>query len=372
MVLKFKKERTRILMFIFVIALCIPAHAITYTAFDKATFDNSYQWSGHPTKDRATQWAQDIEALATAGIRLGTGKIWYVDSGSGRTASGDGTSWTRAFLTGDEAFASGKATADRGDIVLFAQGHNEALTAGGITVDVAGVRVYGIGNGTLTPTFDYDVNTGTFIISAANVTIANFRFRASLTGITTALSISATGDNASIINCDFGFAEAFGTDEFTTAITIATLADGVLVQGCKLNIKGAAQAAQGILLAAVSGFTLQDTDIIGDYSVACIKNSAAAQDVIIRRNLLFNGTMGGDGQINTQPALEMAELTSGLVADCRIVSDVTTALLMRVGDDMVFMNNFVSDTDGDEFSGTIATGWEASTTTISVSPHIDG
>ena len=67
---------------------------------------------------------------------------------------------------------------------------------------------------------------------------------------------------------------------------------------------------------------------------------------------MFNGTMGGDGEIGEVEVLEAADDTGGFVADNRIVSDVATGLLMRVADDMVFMNNYISDTDGDEFSGT--------------------
>lgn len=337
---------------------------INFSTVTSGTFDQSLR-----------RWIDTLNTdIANSGglFGVGTGKIFYVDSGAGNSSTVDGLTVGRAFPTLDDAFDSGNATANRGDIIRVLQGHNEALTAGAVTVDIAGVTIVGLGNGTLTPTFDYDVGSGSFIVGAPNVTLARLRFRASITTIVSPFVVNASGDNASIISCDFGFAEAVGTDEFNAAITIFNGANNVTVRGCKLNSLGASAAVQGILLHAVSGFTLEDTDIIGDYSVACIKNPASAQDVIIRRNFLFNGTMGGDGQLNDQPALEMAELTSGFVADNRIVSDVATALLMRVADDMVFMNNYVSDTDGDEFSGTIATGSASGLTSVSVSGHIDG
>ena len=81
---------------------------------------------------------------------------------------------------------------------------------------------------------------------------------------------------------------------------------------------------------------------------------------------MFNGTMGGDGEIGALEVLEAADDTGGFVADNRIVSDVATGLLMRVADDMVFMNNYISDTDGDEFSGT------TEDTAASITAHADG
>ncbi len=359
MALKFKKGKTmRRLIFIFVIVLvlCVPVHAITYTAFDKATFDNSYQWSGHPTKDRATQWAKDIEALVVAGAQLGPGsKLWYVDSGSGRSASGDGTSWERAFLTGDEAFDSGKATANRGDIVFFAPGHNEALAAAGITVDVAGVRLVGYGSGSLKPTFDYDVNTGTFIINAANVTLTNFRFRTSANAVTKALVLQDAGDNAQILGCEFGYAETV-TDEFATALWIDSAANNVVVADCWFNAGGQA-AVSAISCGAVSGPRLYRNKILGDYSTGCLINASGVLKTFWSEdNVYFNGTMGGDGEINNVAAVVMLNGSSGLFLNDTFVSGTVTGLTMRTGDDMVFINNMMTATDGDEFSGGIESG----------------
>lgn len=342
---------------------------INFSTVTSGTFDQSLRrWIDTLNTDIAN-------SVGLAGI--GTGRIFYVDSGAGNSSSATGLSPTAALPTLDDAFDSGKATADRGDIIRVMQGHNEALTAGAVTIDVAGVTVVGLGNGTLMPTFDYDIGTGTFVISAANVTIANLRFRASVTKVVSGLFIS--GDDASVLGCEFGFAEAVGTDEFFTALAVSG-ANNVLVRGCRFDIEGAAESNSAIQVGPVSGFILEDTDIIGDYAVACVYNHTTADDVIIRRNLLFNGTMAGDSEINTIAAIVMAEGTSGFISDNRIVSDVGTALLMRVADDMVFMNNYVSDTDGDEFSGTIEAGSTppttaekyATETVSSISGHIDG
>ena len=108
-------------------------------------------------------------------------------------------------------------------------------------------------------------------------------------------------------------------------------------------------------------------DIRGDYSVACIGgDTTASTDILIKDNILINGALVGDGGINAVAAIVLLDATGGFIADNRIVSDVATGLLMRVADDCVFMNNFISDTDGDEFSGT------TEDTAASITAHADG
>ncbi len=335
----------------------------------RTTFGNGYAWSGHIPKDRALLWSQGIEGATVVGGQLGTGQIFYVDSGVAN--EGDGGSWETAFDTLDEAInaSSADSGANRGDFILVAQGHNEALAASGADADVAGITIIGMGRGTLKPTFDYDAATGTFDVGAANVTLRNLRFRASITEIISGIDVQAAGDNVAIIGCEFGYAEASGTDEFDTAISIASGAANALVQSCFFNAE-IAGAGEAIYIGVVSGAIIEGNRIFGDYATGCIVNVGAADDIVVERNLLFNGHMHGDGGIGAVAAMSMAEGTGGYIGDNRFVSDVDTALLMRIGDDMVFMNNFITDTDGDEFSGTREAGGPL--TLNSVSGHVDG
>ena len=359
------------LLFIIAItlAVCLPVLAVTYSAFDSATFNNAYQWTGS-SKDRATVWAQDIENMALVGGALGPGaKVFYVDSGRG--ASGDGTSWSRAFITLDEAFASGKATADRGDYVLMAPGHNEGIsTAGAIDIDVAGVTVRGIGNGSLMPTIDYDAGAATMVIGAANVRIENIRLRTSANAVSAAIRVEAAGDNYVIAGCEFGYAESAG-DEFRVGVLLDAGADDGYIVG-NLFKAGANSASSAVLLSAVSSVWIEDNFMYGDYIAAVVSGTTNISDnVIIKNNTIFQGTMGGDGEINTIAAIRLLEGSGGFIANNDIVSDVTTAVLMVVADDMVRFANKVSDTDGDEFSGSWEAGQGPSKVT-SVSAHVDG
>jgi hypothetical protein len=349
-----------------------PIYGLTYDAADNSTFFNGYAWGGHPQKDRAWQWAQDVQDLSEIGFQLGTGEVFYVDSG--QTASGAGTSWSTAFITLDEAFATGKCTANRGDFVLVAQGHNEALTgADGVDIDVAGVTVIGCGNGSLKPTFDYDAAGGEFVIGAANVRIENLRFRASANAITKAIDVESAGLYAQIIGCEFGYVETI-TDEFTVGIIVNSIVSQAEIAGCYFDAGGQA-AGSAISFADVVGISIHNNMIFGDYSTACIANSVAADEIMIYNNVLLNGTMGGDGEINTVAAISLPDDASGIIGHNDVISDVATSLLMVVADDAIKMQNIVSDTDGDEFSGSPEYGYPytiGGSTATGISAHVDG
>jgi len=311
----------------------------------------------HTDLDTGLQYDQDVLGL----VGRSAGSVFYVDSA---TAGSAGTSWATAVGTIDAAV--NLCTSNAGDIILVAPGHNEALTAAdGVDCDVAGITIIGIGNGSLKPTLDYDNANGEFVIGAANVTVKNLRFRVSANAVTKAIDIESAGDNFAIIDCEFGWAET-ATDEFANAIIVGDTANEGLIKGCTFKAGGQAAVSAIKIDADIVGITIEDNDMWGDYSTANIVIDEASDDIIIRRNLLFNGTMGGDGEINTVEVLEAADSTAGFVADNRIVSDVATGLLMRVADDMVFMNNYISDTDGDEFSGT------TEDSAASIAGHSDG
>lgn len=292
-----------------------------------------------------------------------SGDVYFVDSGVGGSTGKD---WSNATATIDAAV--NLATANDSTLILVAAGHNEGGTAADIfDADVAGVKIVGLGSSSLKPTVDFDNAAASCTIGAANVVIENIRFRPSVTDVLSGLIVEDAGDGATIRNCDFGWAETSGTDEFHEAILFSSGAADGLVEGCTFNAETAAAMA-AITISTVSGITIQDNTIYGDYSVACIsaKIDTGSEDVVIRRNLLFNGILVGDGGINAAAAVRLVDNTGGYIGDNRIVSDVATALLMVVADDCVRMNNFVSDTDGDEFSGS------REAETGSVASHVDG
>ena len=91
-----------------IMLLLLASFCTAQTIYSKPNAD---WWSGSLAKDIAWKWAKTTDGLVSAGLAIGTGKIFYVDSNV--TTEGDGTSWESAKDTLDEAV--NLCTASRGD-----------------------------------------------------------------------------------------------------------------------------------------------------------------------------------------------------------------------------------------------------------------
>ena len=197
------------------------------------------------------------------------GQVFWVNSTSVLASDGvagadtpSAGTYQRPFATID--YAIGQCTASRGDIIMVMPGHTETVSAaGGITMDVAGVAVIGLGTGALRPTITLDTAaTATVTMSAASTTIKNCVFSAGFADINEAITPSAT--NITIEDCDFvaaatdqNFLSIMDTgttdnecDDFAlinckwiepdtatvTACSIDGDLDGLTIQGCYMNL----------------------------------------------------------------------------------------------------------------------------------------
>ncbi len=310
--------------------------------------------------------------------------VWFVDSNES-TGVEDGKSWTTATDTWNEAVDLASA----GDTIYIRDVHTENWAAiSGVSLDVAGIHTKGFGRGSRKPTFTITAATGSATVSAVGNWLENLRFVTSVTGVISGLNITGGGSDTHVTNCDFiQDTDALTVDEFLCALHVTHGADNVYIAHNWFNA-GPAQANSGISYQGVSGILIEHNDIIGDYAIACVDNGPSAsviggtgavfaQEAIIRHNLLFNGTMSGDGEIGTIAAVNTIDGSSGLIAHNDVVSDVNTALLMLVSNDYVRMSNIVTDDDVDTTSGSPEYGWiydssNRGTATTSISPHVDG
>lgn len=278
------------------------------------------------------------------------GSVFYVDSGA--TGSGTGLDWTNADVTIEDAIAL--CTASAGDIIYVAAGHAESFTSEDLDVDKIGVQIIGMGTGSNRPTITYAHANGEVAIGAASVTIKNIRFFSSIPDVLMGIEVESGVDYFTIEDCEF-VVDTDGTDEFAEAINFASANENCTVKNNVFNAKAGNSVAAIMLDDTTDTLSIIGNDIRGDYSSACIFADAATIDILIIDNLLINGALIADGGANTEPAIEVANDSAGLIADNTIVSDVATFLLMRVADDCTFSNNYCIDKDGDEFSAALET-----------------
>lgn len=244
-----------------------------------------------------------------------TGNVYFVDSGhEARRDSSDNGAYDKPFATVD--YAIGRCTASNGDIIFVAPGHAESFTAAdGFDVDVAGVRIVGLGEGANRPTFTFADTDATIAIGAANVTIENIRLLAGISDIVKGIAVEAGGDQFTLKNCDFP-KPGTATFEFLDVLDLASGADNGAIINC--TYYGAASSLTNHFLEAGTGvnvgWKVLNNFIWGNFAVSGIWSNKADLDWIIARNVISNATAG-------QHAIEFTSTATGMIVDNRLYTN---------------------------------------------------
>jgi hypothetical protein len=270
------------------------------------------------------------------------GNVFWVDSGTG-SDDNRGDDPGRPFATID--YAIGQCTASNGDVIYVFPGHAENVaSASAITVDIAGITIIGLGNGTNRPTLTYTATTSTVVVSAANCKIANIRFVSGINDLAVFLTLGA--NNATVENCDFITAstyEAFNFIGITTTYDYATIRGCRFIQPTDPEGTDAAAGTGAIYLVDSEYVTVEDCQFVGYFETAIIHNkTTAAGQLWIRRcygyqklaakiGLLVEGCTGGDiGSLYINPN----------------ATDVTTAQLFGTESTTFFIASYFGNDSG--------------------------
>ena len=293
-----------------------------------------------------------------------TGNIFWVDSAesAGGDTDGHGQNPGTPFLTID--YAIGRCTASNGDVIYVAPGHAETLTgAGGITMDVAGVSIIGLGSGDTRPTITFTTAAAaSVLVSASDCVIANMRFICNITVQNHMIDVAA--DDLEIYGCSFKEGTATGLC-FISADTTDGDSDNLYVHDCDFYAPTAGNYDQAIDLGKDHvGVRIINNKIYGDFDEACIDAPAdgnACLNLQIKNNELSNLLTG-------QHAIQLNGTTgTGMIAHNMCQTDTQAATID--GSACSCFDNWWSDVDGsnDEeavpvnsyIAGTIAAGNDA-------------
>jgi hypothetical protein len=264
------------------------------------------------------------------------GTSFYVDSGL--SAAGDGRSPAGALATLDAAFAL--CTANKGDKIIVMPNHAETITgAGGITADVAGVTVIGLGRGNQRPRFLMDgATTVSFVISAADVTVHNLVFAAGHADIVTCFDITAA--YATISQCEFvnNVVDENFLTEIKATSTTDNNADGLTVVGCRAMTIDASGVEFIELNADVNGLVANDNFVSKDAATAgkfiLQATGKDVRDCQIMRNTLITGMTTGDIFIDNDTTANSGVIAYNLVGH----HDVATAVIFDADGVRLFQN----------------------------------
>jgi hypothetical protein len=236
-----------------------------------------------------------------ADVQAHPGNVWFVDSGAAGAANsaGAGQNPDVPFATLAYAFSSDSVT--NGDVVYVMPGHTEAIaSATALVMDIAGVKVVGLGWGTKRPTFTITTAAAsTWNVTAASCWIENVLIVSNFLNIAAAITVGADADGLTLKNV-----EMRDTSVILGALIQVSVAAGVTditIDGFKHQaIAGGltAPATNVILCAgAADRFALTNSRIYAFTSAAAVGLSAAASaDITIDNvDLLQADTSAGLG-----------------------------------------------------------------------------
>lgn len=256
----------------------------------------------------------------------------------------------RVFTTLASMMANANVVASRGDVVLVLPGHTETISSNtALTLSKAGVKIIGIGEGTLRPTFTLDTaTTATINITAANISFTNCIFAANFAAIVAPFTLTAAKD-FSLFDCEFrDLGASLNFVNIVDTNATSNDADGLTIKRCK---RIGAGATTNTTIVKMDG--TNDRIAIEDNYFAHLAVTAAGLMIIatgkivtnasIRRNVInlkgaSNATTGiiitTDGSTN-----------SGVISENFITSlDATSEILVTASSGFIFFQNFYTGT----------------------------
>ena len=301
------------------------------TTVDIARKPTAEWWSGS-TFDPAWRWAKEIDGLVAGGTAVGTGSIFYVDSGV--TTEGDGTSWTQAKDTILEAVAL--TTASRGDVIYVAPGHAETIVAAtGLVLSKAGVSVIGIGNGSLIPTITLGTATTAKIsVTAANCRLSHLKIVSALADVAEGIDPTAAADGLIVDHCIF--TDGGAALELVIGINVTADCDNIRIINNQFHATAASDTTNAIVLAGGSDNSIISGNLIyGTYTAGDVLASAAASiNLTVTDNII--GAIDAIGWDNHAS-------TTGLFARNLIGANTTSIAAALTGLDAMFcFENYVT------------------------------
>jgi len=247
------------------------------------------------------------------------------------------------------ASAIDRCTSDQGDKIYVTPKYTETVTgAGGITCDVAGVEIIGLGNYTNVPTFLQDGASITCLITADDVALRNLAFNPGHADIANAFLI--TGEGCTIDSCRFF--EITTDENWVDVIHVSAAdndADGLVLINNEITLTDAAHVTAIDLLKNIKDAKLLGNRIIGDfdatpYAPIYMAVGEVPTNILVKDNYIHNQHDG-----NAAVGISIACTTAtGWIIDNHVAHldvDGNTAILAGAAG-LYCANNYTSSVQG--------------------------
>ena len=276
-------------------------------------------------------------------LETGTGNIYWVDSVNGASTN-SGTAPTDALVTWDAAI--NKCTANQGDLIVLMENHQEDITAaGGVDLDVAGVRTIGLGDGAQMPEIKLTTATTADIdIDAADITIENVHFKSGYADIAVCLDVNAT--DFTVRNCKF--TEDDDDENFLVCVQDAAGAtsDRITIEGCYAIQDDASNTHFVNFGGTGKGHIVRNNVLMGDWGTMAVGGAGVITFALIANNLILNAATTDDACIS------MAATATGIAANNRVGAPATSGQANHIlAPDFAVLENYASLTASEDLSG---------------------
>lgn len=254
------------------------------------------------------------------GVGHHPGDVYFVHSVTGTDAAGNGLNPDAPVATID--YAVGLCTADKGDVIYVLPGHAETITAAnGIDIDIAGVRIIGLGDGDLKPTVTFGTATTTTIrFQAKNCKVSGLRLVCNIDSLVKFVNVNK--NYSTIEDCDY---ITSSTKEALSFVNVADTIDYVFVRRCRFeqptDPAGTDAAADtGALYCQDSEYILfEDCWFSGNFETAIFHNKTTAC-----KHLWVKNCHGIQALSGAEPFQLVAGATGGMVGGSAFITPAET------------------------------------------------
>lgn len=272
-----------------------------------------------------------------------TGRRVFVNATTGTNAGGAGDSPDNpvASLT----YALTLCTAGAGDIIYLMPGHAETIGVTGaaaMTLNVAGVKIIGLGGRTTRPAFLIDGFADTYVsITGADTYIENVTFKAGHADIAVAVAVGA--DGVEFHNCSWE--ENTTNEDFVICIDDggANVSDRMVVEDCEF-IQPATSGTHAISFgAAQDRCIIRNNVFLGFWETTAIGGAGVVTNIIVEGNLIQNRDTDAD------QCILFPDNSTGIVSDNRVHGAVAGNATTNIscGTKMGLFENYSVDAAGD-------------------------
>lgn len=270
------------------------------------------------------QFPGGAHVIANAAVTPGS--VFFVHSGTGTDAAGYGQTPDAPLATVD--YAVGLCTANKNDVIYVMPGHAETLSAAaGWDLDVAGISVIGLGNGTNRPRVTMGTTANVDIdIDAANITVQGIDFLADFADIVAAIDVNA--DYFTLRDCRF-FEQTDKNFKICVQDAAAGGSDFITIENCRAHCPDAANTHFVNFAGTGDGHTVRGNVLIGDWGTMAIGGAGVITNCRIVDNEISNAAATNDSCINlaaTATGIVMRNLACGGAAQANGITATACAI----------------------------------------------